>query len=446
MKNLILTLTLAFTLTVNAQDDKNVSLVVIGQGKTQDDAKQNALRSAIEQAFGTFISSKTEILKDNILVNQIISPDNGNIESFSILNETKLPNENWGVTLKAVMSINKLNRFLINKGFVFKLKDDSIPLNIKQQILNENGEIKVISKMIEFLHEPMQISFDYDIKSSKPKSIDAENKSWEIPLVVTATANKNINFCANYCIKIMSALSLTQEEISNYKNLNKIVLPVVIKFGDSTKTFNLRSQNSINTLSVLKSQLAFYTSLFTLHFGNDETIVTNDEYVQALSKRDEIKVGFIISFSEVGQKVSTLSWLDKRVIFQIEKMPLYQVKPRGVVSQIKNGGIVVYEENGHGLVLSIVDFGNMNWIDSKNTCDELILNSYDDWYLPSQDELKKLQINFRQFGIGGFTDNYYWSSTDVSNDYAWRQDFENSKSNGYYFKSGKYFVRAVRTF
>ena len=37
---------------VNAQDaDKTVTITVSGSGKTQDAAKQSALRSAIEQAF-----------------------------------------------------------------------------------------------------------------------------------------------------------------------------------------------------------------------------------------------------------------------------------------------------------------------------------------------------------------------------------------------------------
>jgi hypothetical protein len=49
--------------------------------------------------------------------------------------------------------------------------------------------------MVGLLHEPMQTSFDYTIKSSEPKSLDAENKNWEISLKVTATANKNIDFC-----------------------------------------------------------------------------------------------------------------------------------------------------------------------------------------------------------------------------------------------------------
>ena len=45
-------------------------------------------------------------------------------------------------------------------------------LNIKQQLLNEQGEIKAVSEMVGLLHEPMQISFDYIIKSSDLKSLD----------------------------------------------------------------------------------------------------------------------------------------------------------------------------------------------------------------------------------------------------------------------------------
>lgn len=34
--------------------------------------------------------------------------------------------------------------------------------------------------MVGLLDESMQISFDYVIKSSEPKSLDAESKNWEI--------------------------------------------------------------------------------------------------------------------------------------------------------------------------------------------------------------------------------------------------------------------------
>ena len=50
------------TFVLFAQDlDKAVTITASGSGKTLEDAKQAALRSATEQAFGAFISSKTEM-------------------------------------------------------------------------------------------------------------------------------------------------------------------------------------------------------------------------------------------------------------------------------------------------------------------------------------------------------------------------------------------------
>ena len=66
--------------------------------------------------------------------------------------------------------------------------------------------------------------------------------------------------------------------------------------------------------------------------------------------------------------------------------------------------------------------GNQNTIDIMNgcatagiaarLCGDLVLGGYSDWYLPSLDELNKLYIN--KATIGGFADDYYWSSTEVS--------------------------------
>jgi hypothetical protein len=204
--------------TISAQEpDKTVSITVSGSGKTQDEAKQSALRSAIEQAFGAFISSKTEMFNDKVVADQIASVANGNIQSFAILTESQLPDGSWGITLKAVVSVSKLTSFVAAKGISIEIKGGMFALNIKQQLLNEQGEIKAIAEMVGLLHEPMQISFDYIIKSSDPKSLDAESKNWEIPLVVTATTNKNMDFCATYCVKTLEALTLTAEEVQNYK-------------------------------------------------------------------------------------------------------------------------------------------------------------------------------------------------------------------------------------
>ena len=428
-------------------DDKDVSITASGSGKTQNDAKQAALRSSTEQAFGAFISSKTEMFNDQVVADQMASVSSGNIKSYEVLNESQLPDGSWGVTLKTIVSVDKLTSFVEAQGIAIEIKGGMFALNIKQQLLNEQGEIKAVSEMVGLLHEPMQISFDYVIKSSDPKSLDAESKNWEIPLVVTATTNKNIDFCANYCIKTLAALSLSSEEVTSYKSLNKAVFPVVINYNGVAKTFYLRKQNSINALNTLVSNWEFYTRLFTVQSGMDESNGNGDCRIHDFSNsRNYNSYGKTINFLTTGQQAATFSWQDKRTLSQIEQMTGYKVKPRGVVSQFKHGGFVVYEENGHGLVAAITDLESMDWNSAKTACEELILNGYSDWRLPSKVELNMVYVNLKQVGVGGFANLGYRSSTYYNNNYyAWVQAFTDGEQGGS-TKDWKCNVRAVRAF
>jgi hypothetical protein len=292
----------------------------------------------------------------------------------------------------------------------------------------------------------MKIYFYYIIKSSDPKSLDAESKNWEIPLVVTATTNKNIDFCANYCIKTLAALSLSSEEVTSYKSLNKAVFPVVINYNGVAKTFYLRKQSSINALNTLTSQWAYYTRLFTVQSGMDESNGNGEGRIHDFSSsRNYNNDGKTINFLTTGQQAAIFSWQDERTLSQIEQMTGYKVKPRGVVSQFKHGGIVVYEENGHGLVAAITDLERMDWSSARTACDELILNGYSDWHLPSKKELNALYVNLKQLGVGGFADSDYWSSTENNNFRAWVQNFGNGRQSDYRLYYGSN-VRAVRAF
>ncbi len=55
-------------------------------------------------------------------------------------------------------------------------------------------------------------------------------------------------------------------------------------------------------------------------------------------------------------------------------------------------------------------------------CATLVLNGYDDWYLPSKDELYKLYLN--RAAIGNFSGDYYWSSSECSNWDVWELGFD----------------------
>jgi hypothetical protein len=70
---------------------------------------------------------------------------------------------------------------------------------------------------------------------------------------------------------------------------------------------------------------------------------------------------------------------------------------------------------------------------------------YDDWFLPSRDELEQMYINLHLFGVGNFGSGIYWSSSEQSNLFAYFGNF-NSGSFDILHKTNTYAVRAVRSF
>ena len=155
----------------------------------------------------------------------------------------------------------------------------------------------------------------------------------------------------------------------------------------------------------------------------------------------------------------------------------------GIVAYILQSGDVGYDANvQHGLIAAPTDQGYVKWgcygtlisgadgtaigTGSQNTadilagcsetniaaylCDTLTLGGYNDWFLPSKDELNKLYENIGQGNalglgnVGGFANPNYWSSTENDFISAWFQYF----SSGLQYSNYKYgfYVRAVRAF
>ena len=240
MKKILLLLTLAFTITANAQDDKTVTLTVSGQGKTQDEAKQVALRSAIEQAFGAFISSKTEILNDKLVKDEIVSVTNGNIQKYDVLSEVQIPDGGYSTTLKATVSVSKLTSFCENKGIVVEFKGNILALNLKQQMLNESNEITSMENLYHVCRELLNKSIDYNIKSEQPLVSNNNNKEVVFPLTIEANFNNNINLFRDYFLKTLKSISMTNPEVENYSQLDKTVYRIAI---GRCPSFNAKNEN-----------------------------------------------------------------------------------------------------------------------------------------------------------------------------------------------------------
>ena len=103
----------------------------------------------------------------------------------------------------------------------------------------------------------------------------------------------------------------------------------------------------------------------------------------------------------------------------------------------------------HGLVAARIDQGTSNWYNAIN----LLSNpdnhdaagaDFKDWRMPTYRELNLIYEN--KFGIGGFTDTYYWSSTQYDANGAWLQDYYNGNQYNASKSGTSSKVRAVRAF
>ena len=142
------------------------------------------------------------------------------------------------------------------------------------------------------------------------------------------------------------------------------------------------------------------------------------------------------------------------------------------------GGIIFYLDGTgeHGLVCVSADQGKYGWgclgtsiptdtalgTGATNTAtivascgeansaakiaDNLVLNGYSDWFLPSKDELALMYTNLQSHGLGGFLSSRYRSSSEYSATAAWTLDFRNGEVVYWMDKNMNYYVRAVRAF
>jgi TolB-like protein len=89
------------------------------------------------------------------------------------------------------------------------------------------------------------------------------------------------------------------------------------------------------------------------------------------------------------------------------------------------------------------------WDQAAQYCAELVHHGFDDWFLPSLDELNLMYGNLKRKGLGDFKAEIYWSSTAYSIDSAWYMNFTDAYISGFSsrsVKSSKNYVRPVRAF
>lgn len=305
MKHFLIIMLIALNFNAQSQNDKEVTLTVSGSGNSLDFSRQNALRSAIEQAFGAYISSKTEILNDALVKDEIVAVSNGNIKKYEIVSETKMPSGEYTTTLKATVSITKLTAFIEKKGVVVEMKGGLFAENIKLQNLYESNEFIAIDQICTAAKTMFNQSFDYDLNVSQPIASKNNSQLFEIKMAVDVNINNNYSKSAEYVLKSLQALNCSKETIKDYQELKKPLLVVYfVDFKGTTNKITLRNVKDKIKLIDLFNYITDCTYNFQIA-SNVEKITLDNKQFKGFSETEIVQKNIRDSWYLYGGRENT---------------------------------------------------------------------------------------------------------------------------------------------
>jgi hypothetical protein len=215
--------------------DQNIQAT--GMGRTYDEARNNAIRYALEVAFGTFVSTETKISNDILQKDETYGISFGHIKKVKEINKSKI-NDEYSVTLLVIVSPEKLVSFVRSKGMVVDYNGDDFANNIKVQLMNEKSETNSFNSLMQYAKLVLPNCFEYEINAGTPRNYMQD--AWEIKVSLVLKANENLKTLVNHIQKTLGELSLNKQEIETRNAFGKY--PYSLTFNGVSYKF--RSNNS----------------------------------------------------------------------------------------------------------------------------------------------------------------------------------------------------------
>ncbi len=265
------------------KEKDDVVLVVSGDGPNKEEATKNALRSAIEQAFGTFVSANTEILNDELIKDEIATVASGNIKTYKEIATTILPNGLCSVTISATVSTGKLVSYVQAHGGSAEFAGQTFMMEMKMRELNKENEIKAIEHLISLVRESKEL-FDYKVMLQTPIESDI-SVDWAaldnnlrrdykttyygylLPIQIVYSTNDNYKTLIESVLATLSTLSLSQTEQKQYDETQSKYYRYEFGWNKSPESFLFRSTKCSKLFQILDNHLTNNVKNFSVKFS-----------------------------------------------------------------------------------------------------------------------------------------------------------------------------------
>lgn len=205
----------------SSNKEEEIQLTVSSDGATKDEATKNALRSAIEQAYGAFVSANTTILNDELVKDELVTLTNGSIKTYKEIASTPLPNGNYAVTLNATVSLPQLVKYVKSKGSECEFAGNTFGMQIKLFELQKENERKVLDNLKNQISALLQEELSWDLSmeiqylNNDFYEVIARIYARTIPL----NSKKKRSKVGEILINTLNAIKLSEDEANSYEEM-----------------------------------------------------------------------------------------------------------------------------------------------------------------------------------------------------------------------------------
>jgi hypothetical protein len=228
-------------------------------------------------------------------------------------------------------------------------------------------------------------------------------------------------------------------------------------YSDNDLEQILKSNPNPNDEIILRdweSNLEFYAKISDLYLIQNVAVEYMFNDIDGYEKKQihvvDIPI-YIYDLLKQNKPIDKYSFsnIPSKSIFEINfsSDTLNQIHNSLQIGSAYQGGIIVYiDETGeHGLIMSTDDIGDGTWSDAIELCSNYSQDAFDDWRLPTIEELRLVYSN--KSYADNFPKNWYWSSTEnpENSDQSYFLEFSSGNEMTLSKDYVKY-VRAIRSF
>lgn len=231
------------SLSIYSQDNAKVeTIIAFGTGSSKSDALFNAKINALDQIFGTFISTSTIVVNDSIAMNKMTSITNGQITNYEII-KTEETENGFIISIRVSANIQNLVKFCESIGIEAHTKGSIYSDNLMTKLNNRDNEVKVLNNFVNTFKQEIPTIFDYTISPNEPvKATNSDN--FLIKINCSFALNKNFNSVLNVLIDLINQVGIKESELSEFKKSNLEFFPIFLESKEQFCYKYLRSKES----------------------------------------------------------------------------------------------------------------------------------------------------------------------------------------------------------